>query len=104
MEHAFAALKGWFQSLRELHLQIHTERDLQIAVYWVECCLILHNMIICFESALGVESTAGWAMDEGREPDHRLNPVVVDVPEGSPGQQFHGELTRHLFTHLNMLE
>jgi len=104
VEHAFAALKGRFQSLRELRLQIRTECDLQIAVYWVECCLILHNMIIHFESALGVELTAGWAMDEGREPDHRLNPVVVDVPEGSPGQQFRGELMRRLFTHLNMLE
>ncbi|KIM56198.1 hypothetical protein SCLCIDRAFT_88248, partial [Scleroderma citrinum Foug A] len=64
MEHAFTALKGQFQSLHELCLQIRTEQDLQIVVYWVECCLILHNMIICFESTLGVESTAGWAMNE----------------------------------------
>ena len=104
MEHAFAALKGQFQSLHELCLQIRTEQDLQIVVYWVECCLILHNMIIRFESTLGVESTAGWAMNEGREPCHRLDPVVVDVPEGTPGQQFRQELMQCLFTHLNMLE
>ncbi|KIJ67140.1 hypothetical protein HYDPIDRAFT_74457, partial [Hydnomerulius pinastri MD-312] len=47
--HAFAALKGRFQSLRELRHNIQTEADLHFAMYWVQCCLILHNMIIRFE-------------------------------------------------------
>ncbi|KIK80355.1 hypothetical protein PAXRUDRAFT_766157 [Paxillus rubicundulus Ve08.2h10] len=46
VEHAFAALKGCFQSLCELCLWMKMEDDLYITVYWVECCLILHNMII----------------------------------------------------------
>ncbi|KIK81689.1 hypothetical protein PAXRUDRAFT_155492, partial [Paxillus rubicundulus Ve08.2h10] len=46
VEHAFAALKGHFQSLCGLCLQMKMEDNLYITVYWVECCLILHNMII----------------------------------------------------------
>ncbi|KAG2754069.1 hypothetical protein P692DRAFT_201704896, partial [Suillus brevipes Sb2] len=48
--HAFAALKGQFQSLQELCLNIHTERELLIAVHWIMCCIILHNMIIRFKA------------------------------------------------------
>ncbi|KIM61767.1 hypothetical protein SCLCIDRAFT_121203, partial [Scleroderma citrinum Foug A] len=52
-------------NLSELHLHICTEQDLQIVVYWVECCIILPNMILYFESALEVELMACWAMNEG---------------------------------------
>jgi hypothetical protein len=33
VEHTFAVLKGQFQSLRELRINIQTEKDLQIAVH-----------------------------------------------------------------------
>ncbi|KIM63032.1 hypothetical protein SCLCIDRAFT_44542, partial [Scleroderma citrinum Foug A] len=48
-EHAFAALKGCFQSLHELRLKVAKDKDLHVAVYWITCCMILHNMIIHFE-------------------------------------------------------
>ena len=50
VEHAFAALKGHFQSLRELQLRMRTQQDLHIVVYWITCCMILHNMIVRFEA------------------------------------------------------
>ncbi|KIK73622.1 hypothetical protein PAXRUDRAFT_41480, partial [Paxillus rubicundulus Ve08.2h10] len=49
VEHAFAALKGHFQSLWELHHPIRNEQELQYVIHWVNCCLILHNMVIQFE-------------------------------------------------------
>ncbi|KIK23916.1 hypothetical protein PISMIDRAFT_41300, partial [Pisolithus microcarpus 441] len=66
VEHAFAALKGRFQSLRELRLHMNSLRDIRIAVHWVQCCIILHNMIIRFEERLG-DSTMEWARMEGEE-------------------------------------
>ncbi|KIJ61941.1 hypothetical protein HYDPIDRAFT_77016, partial [Hydnomerulius pinastri MD-312] len=63
VEHAFGALKGRFQSLRELRLQMRTMKDMKIAVHWVQCCIILHNMIIRFEERLGISTTA-WAVRE----------------------------------------
>ncbi|KIM56459.1 hypothetical protein SCLCIDRAFT_52193, partial [Scleroderma citrinum Foug A] len=63
VEHAFATLKGGFQSLRELRVKIQTEKDIKVAVYWIMSCIILHNMIICFEEEMGnrVEPTTEWA-------------------------------------------
>ncbi|KIO15074.1 hypothetical protein M404DRAFT_95645, partial [Pisolithus tinctorius Marx 270] len=52
VEHAFAALKGRFQSLHELRLKIRNERDVKVTVYWVMCCIILHNMVIRFEEEM----------------------------------------------------
>jgi len=103
VEHAFAALKGHFQSLRELWLQVRTKKDIQIAVHWIQCCIILHNMIIDFEKELGINSSTGWAREEGQEPNHPPQPVVVDDPAGTLGQQFCTELMRCLFSHLDVL-
>ncbi|KIK86887.1 hypothetical protein PAXRUDRAFT_152516, partial [Paxillus rubicundulus Ve08.2h10] len=70
VEHAFAALKGWFQSLCELHLQMQTEGDLHIHIvgYWVESCLILHDMVVWFEEQHCDEMdwTTQWAISEGK--------------------------------------
>ncbi|KIK33474.1 hypothetical protein CY34DRAFT_65021, partial [Suillus luteus UH-Slu-Lm8-n1] len=49
VEHTFAALKGRFQSLRELRHPMQNDNDLQYTSYWVMCCIILHNMVIRFE-------------------------------------------------------
>lgn len=104
VEHAFAALKGRFQSLRELRLQVRTKKDIQIAIHWVQCCIILHNMIIAFEKELGIEPRSiGWARQEGQEPNYPTQSVVVDEPAGTPGQQFRTELMRRLFDHLGLL-
>lgn len=98
VEHAFAALKGRFQSLRELRLKIRTEDDLHIAVYWVTCCLILHNMIIRFETKRGSESgegTMGWAMREAEWEDDD-DDVYGEEIGGTEGHHFRGELLRML--------
>ncbi|KIK83842.1 hypothetical protein PAXRUDRAFT_152997, partial [Paxillus rubicundulus Ve08.2h10] len=66
-EHAFVALKGCFQSLHEHHLWMKMQDDLYIAMYWVECCLILHNVIIQFEEQCEgkMRGTMNWVIAEG---------------------------------------
>jgi hypothetical protein len=59
VEHAFAVLKR-FQSLHELQLVMRTHEQMKVTMHWVQCCIILHNMIIRFEEELGVEKTTGW--------------------------------------------
>ncbi|KIK74626.1 hypothetical protein PAXRUDRAFT_175107, partial [Paxillus rubicundulus Ve08.2h10] len=98
VEHAFGALKGWFQSLRELQLPVHSEKDLQYAVNWVICCLVLHNMIIQFEERLYGEKSPQrkesetWARNEVPHVEAENEPVVADMNDGSPGQAFRQRL------------
>ncbi|KIO11471.1 hypothetical protein M404DRAFT_126561, partial [Pisolithus tinctorius Marx 270] len=50
VEHAFVALKGQFQSLRELHIKIGNKPgNMDLAMYWITCYFILHNMVVQFE-------------------------------------------------------
>ncbi|KIK27108.1 hypothetical protein PISMIDRAFT_94021, partial [Pisolithus microcarpus 441] len=88
-----------FQSLQELRLQIRSKHDLYVAIYWVECCLILHNMIVHFEGGNGDEGlTMGWALHEGLEFKRQHENVVVSEVEGSPGQRRRTALMRDLLT------
>ena len=48
-EHAIGLLKGRFQSLRELRIQIGSHELHKFTILWIRCCVILHNLIIQFE-------------------------------------------------------
>lgn len=108
MEHAFAALKGRFQSLRDLRQNINSADDLWTAVHWIQCCLILHNMIIRFEEEHALTEDQGsvkWSCQEARNfmsqeaaegPDD--NDQVGDrLYEGTPGHARHERLMDLLF-------
>lgn len=101
VKHAIAALKGRFQSLWELRLQMQSKEDLHIAVYWIKCCFILHNMIIVFEENHWRQGeqvgSLRWAREEavvyGDEPEPD---VGLEQPRGTEGQQFRGHLIEKL--------
>lgn len=73
-----------------------------MAIHWIQCYLILHNMIIRLEEARGwneVTGTVAWAHQQGRgmideefeAPDG--NQVVGDrLYDGTPGQASHAKL------------
>lgn len=48
-EHAIGLLKGRFQALRQLRIQITASKHHKWAIMFVRCCLILHNLIIRLE-------------------------------------------------------
>ncbi|KIO11381.1 hypothetical protein M404DRAFT_127245 [Pisolithus tinctorius Marx 270] len=100
VEHAFAALKGRFQSLQELRFKVNKDSDLHVTVYWIMCCMILHNMVIRFESdrrdTLG-EGTMRWAIREGEELDGGGDEDVGEEQRGTPGQQHRLMLMERLF-------
>jgi hypothetical protein len=64
-EHCMGALKGQFQCLRGLRININSKRDHHFACRWITIAIILHNLIIDFE---GAKSTAHFAQDH-HQPD-----------------------------------
>ena len=62
-------LKGRFQSLKELRIQISLEKTHEFAKLWIICCIILHNIIIDIKKASNrwIEHEADYLYQEGRE-------------------------------------
>jgi hypothetical protein len=55
-EHTIGLLKGTFQSLKELRIQISDKKKHLELILWVRCCIILHNLIIQIEEGTGIDS------------------------------------------------
>lgn len=99
-------LKGWWPSLRGLNQQIGDVCAHQLACTWVMCCIILHNLIICFEQGINESDpwyeailAEGWGaeleevdLDDAIDTDE---PGIEGVNE-SPGQQKCRELREAL--------
>lgn len=78
-------------------MHIRSPQSFKYAAHWVQCCIILHNMIIRFEERLGKRSSMRWAQKESGEVERRGDNLVVKVPIGSPGQLFRAGLMNDLF-------
>ena len=48
-EHAIGLLKGRFQSLRELRIQITLPKHHRWAIHFIRCCITLHNLVVRLE-------------------------------------------------------
>jgi len=42
-EHAIRFLKGHFHSLKQLHINIWSEKSHKLATYWIAACIGLHS-------------------------------------------------------------
>jgi hypothetical protein len=48
-EHCIGFLKGRFQSLRDLHIRINTEKNMKFAALWVTTCIAVHSFAMDHE-------------------------------------------------------
>jgi len=91
------ALKGRFQCLRGLRVDINSNEDHVQACRWMTVCIILHNLIIDVE---GVEHTQAYVAQHGateEEADHGarhppLNQVDDDDEANAKRKQLIAEL------------
>lgn len=67
IEHAIGLLKGRFQSLFELRIQVFSHDRHLWAIMWVRCCIILHNLILCIEGGGFDEAWRTKLLEEGLE-------------------------------------
>lgn len=78
---------------------MNNNHDLHIAVYWVTCCMILHNMVVHFEhdwrGELG-NGTMLWAMGEAEEWGEGEDEEAGEEQGGTEGQRFQTKLMENL--------
>ena len=110
VEHAIGLLKGTFQSLKEIRIQLVDARRHMIIIMWARVCIVLHNLIIRIEgdnfdtqwreglvrSGLDL-ARDGADSDEGDvdEPEDDLE--RAQRRQETPGQRFRLRLMRELF-------
>jgi hypothetical protein len=81
-EHCMGALKGCWQSLRGLGVNINSSEDHIKAVHWVNAAIIFHNLIIDVE---GADSGAEFT-DVHSHPDEEEDRGERVVPLGEDGE------------------
>jgi len=107
VEHTIGLLKGRFQSLKEIRVQlINTKRHL-IIIMWARVCIILHNLIIRIECDNFDETWRESLVQAGLD-HHGANSDVDEEDEPrdmleqarrrleTPGQRFRNELMNDL--------
>lgn len=84
-EHANGLLKGRFQSLRGLRLNIRDEKTHKFATYWCVCCIHLHNFALAREAE--EREANGDDMDPADDPF-----VAAGLPSSSEEDSSEDEL------------
>ena len=112
-------MKGRFQSLKELRIQISSELRHEYAKFWVICCIIIHNLVIDIEGTVserwsedGMDfrfaGVQGHDLEDGgncgRDGEEEEEEEEEDVDETGNGtllnvepEQFHLDLMEQLF-------
>jgi hypothetical protein len=102
-EHALGYLKGRFQSLRQLHQNIDSEREWLLALTWIRVCIIIHSL--AFEVEHIVEDDTFWEWvhqgvgTDGAEPLEPVHDAFVPVDLARLACESAGHLKRRQVQH-----
>jgi hypothetical protein len=109
VEHTVGLLKGTFQSLKEIRIQLTDTRRHMIIIMWARVCIVLHNLIIRIEGDNFDEKWRDGLVRTGLDRLHGGFPDTDDEDElgddlewarqrlETPGQRFRLKLMNDLF-------
>jgi hypothetical protein len=101
-------LKGTFQSLKEIRIQLVNTKRHMVIIMWARACIVLHNLIIRIEGdnfderwreslvRTGRDDGANGDADEDDEPEDALEQARRRLE--TPGQRFRLKVMDDLFT------
>jgi len=69
-EHCISFLKGQFNLLRGLRIQINSQRNLAFASLWIMACIVVHNFALKREHAGGTDFDSDIFLAEGLQIIH----------------------------------
>ena len=75
----------------DLRFRIQTQRNLNHAIEWIRCCLILHNLIVDIERELNLDSSLAEFRQEGPVEGHDSH-ADEDVEDGNEGPEVDDDL------------
>lgn len=93
-EHCMGALKGRFQCLRGLRVQINNNQDHIEACRWITIAIILHNLVIDVEGGAGAGYFGGVHGVAEERDDRGLADDADEHNFGLDGQEDEGEAKR----------
>jgi hypothetical protein len=108
VEHTMGFLKGTFQSLKEIQIQLINVRRHMIIIMWAHVCIILHNLIIRIEGDNFDKVWRDGLVQTGLDCEHADDDDDNDDEHGdelehahrrleTPGQRFRVKLMNDLF-------
>lgn len=109
MEHTIGLLKGTFQSLKEIRIQLVNTKRHMIIIMWARVCIVLHNLIIRIEGdnfdegwreclvRRGLANERGDAEEEEEEEDAEDELERAQRRLETPGQRFRRKVMDNLF-------
>jgi hypothetical protein len=107
VEHTIGMLKGTFQSLKEIRIQLVNTKRHMVIIMWARVCIVLHNLIIRIEGdnfderwreslvRTGRDDGANGDGDEDDEPEDALEQARRRIQ--TPGQRFRLKVMDDLF-------
>ena len=102
-------LKNRFQSLRELRFQISSKTTHRFVIYWIVCCLILHNLIIRIEEEAGTFNIYKWYhpeednnLGDGGNEENDDESEVPTIHSASPEVLFRQKVMADLFNSFHL--
>lgn len=106
-EHCMGALKGHFQCLKGLRVQINSNTDHIKACQWITAAIILHNLIIDTE---GMVDNLPVLADEDRGVDMHMEDDGINIQEQQApndeehaGEEKRAQLTNELIMHYSQM-
>lgn len=105
VEHTIGLLKGRFQSLLELRINVHNNQHHLYTIMWCRACIILHNLVLRIEGDTIDTKWVSQLIDAGggniRHPVQEENDddtvARAQRRQPTPGQQFRLKLMQDLF-------
>jgi len=109
VEHTMGMLKGTFQSLKEIRIQLVNTKRHMVIIMWARVCIVLHNLIIRIEGDNFDERWREGLVRTGLDREHGVNGDTdeEEMPEDelerarrrheTPGQRFRLRVMDALF-------
>ena len=102
-EHCMGALKGQFQCLHGLHVDIKSNKDHVEACRWITIAIILHNMVIDVDGTTAALNFGHLHLHAQEVEDRGMSPEITNTGDmEEAGEAKHNQLVAEIVVYKSM--